>query len=73
MQFVYRYLHDVFDGEQVAYYKNGVRSELRHYRAGQEEGTQQIWDGQARLTTNYTVKEGRRYGLVGRFDCVTVH
>ena len=27
----------------------------------------------ARLTTNYTVKEGRRYGLVGRFDCVTVH
>lgn len=73
VQFVYRYLHDVFDGEQVGYYKNGVRSELRHYRAGQEEGRQQIWDGQARLTTNYTVKEGRRYGLVGRFDCVTVH
>ena len=73
VQFVYRYAHDVFDGEQVAYYKNGVRSELRHFQGGREEGRQQIWDGQARLTTNYIVKEGRRYGIVGRSDCVAVH
>jgi antitoxin component YwqK of YwqJK toxin-antitoxin module len=72
-QFVYRYEKDLFEGEQVGYYKTGQRAELRHYRRGQEEGTQQIWDGEGRLTSNYTVKEGRRYGLVGRFDCVSVH
>lgn len=73
LQFEYRYVNDLFEGEQVGYYKTGQRAELRHYRKGQEEGVQKTWDAEGRLTSNYTVKEGRRYGLVGRFDCVSVH
>lgn len=72
-QFVYRYEHDLFEGEQVSYYKTGQRAELRHYRHGYEEGQQSAWDGEGRLISNYTVKEGKRYGIVGRFDCVSVH
>jgi len=73
LQFVYRYEHDLFEGEQVSYYKTGQRAELRHYRRGYEEGQQSAWDGEGRLISNYTVKEGKRYGIVGRFDCVSVH
>ena len=73
LQFEYRYKNDLFEGEQVGYYKNGQRSELRHYHLGYEEGAQSAWDGEGRLTSNYTVREGKRYGIVGRFDCITVH
>ncbi len=38
LQFEYRYKNDLFEGEQVGYYKNGQRSELRHYHLGYEEG-----------------------------------
>jgi antitoxin component YwqK of YwqJK toxin-antitoxin module len=73
LQFVYRYQRDAFEGEQVSFYKNGQRAELRHYRAGYEEGQQRAWSGEGQLMANYTFKNGRRYGIVGRFDCVTVH
>lgn len=72
-QFVYRYAHDVFDGEQLGYHENGVRAELRHFRDGREEGQQTTWDSEGRVSVNYTFKDGRRYGIVGRLDCVSVH
>lgn len=72
-QFRFRYIDDLFEGEQASYYKNGMPLELRHYRAGQEVGRQQIWAASGELSSNYIVKEGRRYGLVGSVDCVTVH
>ncbi len=73
IQFVYRYRRDLFEGEQVAWYKNGVRAELRHYKDGYEDGRQSTWDAEGRLSTNYVFRNGRRYGIVGRFDCVSVH
>lgn len=72
-QFRFRYVDDLFEGEQASYYKNGMPLELRHYHAGQEVGRQQIWAASGELSSNYIVKEGRRYGLVGSVDCVTVH
>jgi len=72
-QFVYHYAKDVFDGEQVGYHENGVRAELRHFVAGHEEGQQTTWDSEGRVGVNYTFKGGKRYGIVGRLDCVTVH
>lgn len=71
-QSIYRYEDDLFEGEQVAFYKNGVQSERRHYREGHEDGPQQFYDGQGRLVSNYTFKNGRRYGIVGRSDCVSM-
>ena len=72
-QFRHRYVDDLFEGEQASYYKNGMPLEVRHYHAGQEVGRQQIWAASGELSSNYIVKEGRRYGLVGSIDCVTVH
>ncbi len=72
-QFVYRYERDLFEGEQIAYHESGARSELRHYREGHEEGRQTTWDPAGKIASNYTFKEGKRYGIVGRFDCISVH
>lgn len=72
VQFVHHYSDDLFEGEQVAYYKNGVQSELRHYRAGHEDGQQRFYDGSGRLIANYTFRKGKRYGIVGRFDCISM-
>lgn len=71
-QFVYHYAHDLFEGEQVAFYKNGVQAELRHYSEGREDGQQKFYDGTGRLIGNYTFRNGKRYGIVGRFDCVSM-
>lgn len=71
-QFVYHYQHDLFEGEQVAFYKNGVEAERRHYREGREDGQQRFYDGGGRLIGNYTFRNGRRYGIVGRLDCVSM-
>lgn len=73
LQFAYTYEHDLFEGEETSYYKNGVRAELRHYRKGREEGQQTTWNGDGQIVSNYTMKEGKLYGIVGRFDCVSVH
>ncbi len=73
LQFEYHYVHDLFDGEQVAYHENGSRAELRHLVAGHEEGRQSTWDAEGRIASNYTFKGGKRYGIVGRSDCVSVH
>lgn len=71
-QFVYRYVGDLFEGEQVAFYRNGVRSELRHYTNGREEGQQRFWNDAGRVVANYAMVNGKRYGIVGRRDCVPV-
>lgn len=73
IQFIYRYKRDLFDGEQVGFYRTGARAELRQYKNGYEDGRQSTWDAEGRLESNYVFRNGRRYGIVGRFDCVSVH
>lgn len=63
---------DKFDGAQISYYKNGIMSQLLHYSQGYEEGKQKFWNEKGRLINNFTVKNGKLYGVVGRFDCMSV-
>jgi antitoxin component YwqK of YwqJK toxin-antitoxin module len=72
VQYVYRYEGDLLEGEQVAFFKTGAPAELRHYHQGREDGLQRSYDGDGRIVANYTWKNGRRYGIVGRFDCVSM-
>jgi hypothetical protein len=73
LQFVRQYHHDEYDGEQQAFYETGAAFETRHYRDGHEDGQQTQWTASGRVLANYVFKGGKRYGIVGRFDCVTVH
>ena len=72
MQFVRRYDHDLLEGEQAAFFEDGAPAELRHYRDGREEGQQRVYDRKGTVIGNYTFVTGRRYGIVGRFDCISV-
>lgn len=72
LQFRRHYRSDVFEGEQWAWYESGAQFEVRRYIAGREEGRQTAWAEDGRVVANYVFKDGRRYGIVGRFDCVTV-
>jgi antitoxin component YwqK of YwqJK toxin-antitoxin module len=71
-QFIRRYNRDLLDGEQAAFFETGMPAELREYRDGREEGRQRWYDRRGALVSNYTFKNGRRYGIVGRFDCISV-
>jgi antitoxin component YwqK of YwqJK toxin-antitoxin module len=73
VQFVRQYRNDLFEGEQQAYYESGERFETRRYLEGREEGRQTEWARDGRVLANYVFKGGKRYGIVGRFDCVTIH
>jgi antitoxin component YwqK of YwqJK toxin-antitoxin module len=72
VQFVHRYEHDLLEGEQAAFFEDGAPAELRHYRDGREEGQQRFYDRKGTVIANYTFVNGRRYGIVGRFDCISV-
>jgi antitoxin component YwqK of YwqJK toxin-antitoxin module len=70
-QFVNHYEHDLFEGEQLTFFENGAPAGVQHYREGHEEGRQRFYDPTGRVIGNYTFRHGRRYGIVGRFDCVS--
>ena len=69
---MHHYKDDLLEGEQVSFHENGREAELRHYRGGREEGLQRLRDPEGRVLANYTFRRGRRYGIVGRFDCISM-
>lgn len=51
----------------------GVLTSEHHYDAkGQEDGVQRVWYDNGRIKSNYVVKDGRRFGLLGTKNCVNV-
>ena len=43
-----------------------------HYHNGYEEGKQQMWHPNGKIRSNYIIKDGRRYGLLGIKNCANV-
>lgn len=72
LQFERRYVNDQFEGTQRAWFENGVLFEVGQFANGREEGRQSQYAEDGKLIANYVVRDGRRYGVVGRFDCTTV-
>src|SRR5439155_11394424 len=40
-----------------------------HHHEGHELGQQQMWNPDGTIRSNYVIKDGRRYGLVGAMGC----
>lgn len=72
LRFTSYFVHDNFHGEQLTFFKNGKKWTERHYENGYEEGTQRAWNYEGRMVTNFTIKKGKLYGVIGRFDCMSV-
>ncbi|MBL0024076.1 MAG: toxin-antitoxin system YwqK family antitoxin [Saprospiraceae bacterium] len=66
------YKNDKLEGEQISYFESGNLWQSLHYVNGYEEGKQKTWNDSARVINNFTVKNGKLYGVIGRYDCMSV-
>ena len=66
------YVDDKLDGEQKTYFESGNRWQRLRYVDGYEEGKQKTWNDSGRVVNNFTVKNGKLYGIIGRYDCTSV-
>ena len=69
---VNRYIDDKLEGEQKTYFESGNRWQSLKYASGYEEGKQKTWNDSGRVINNFTVKNGKLYGVIGRYDCMSV-
>lgn len=73
LSFAYHFHDDKYEGEQLSYYASGHRWQRLHYLNGYEEGQQKTWNDSGRVVNNFTVKKGKLYGVIGRYDCMSVY
>ncbi len=73
LAFEYFFKDDKFEGEQKTYFNNGNKWQSLMYLHGYEEGKQKSWNEEGRLINNFTVKNRKLYGVIGRYDCMSVN
>ncbi len=73
LSFQYFFKNDLFEGEQLTFFENGKPWQSLHYVKGYEDGKQKSWNDSGRVINNFTIKNGRLYGVIGRFDCMSVY
>ena len=66
------YVADKLEGEQKTYFESGNRWQSLRYVNGYEEGKQKTWNDSGRVINNFTVKNGKLYGIIGRYDCTSI-
>lgn len=73
LAFEYFFKNDKYEGPQRTYYESGKKWQILNYKEGYEEGKQKSWsDSAGRVINNFTVKNGKLYGVIGRYDCMSV-
>lgn len=68
----YFFEKDVYEGACKEWNENGILIKEMNYSKGYEEGTQRAWWDNGKIKSNYIIKEGRRYGLLGTKNCINV-
>lgn len=72
LAFEFFFHQDKYEGVQKSYYPDGKPWQVLNYTGGYEEGKQKTWNKEGRLINNFTVKNGKLYGVIGRYDCMSV-
>lgn len=72
VSFIQFFKDDKLEGEQVGFYESGHRFQVLNYVNGYEDGRQKTWNDSGRVVNNFTVKNGKLYGIIGRYDCMSV-
>lgn len=65
----YHYRNDISEGIQQQWYPSGQLYTSFHHHVGHEEGQQQMWNADGSIRSNYIIRNGRRYGLIGAMGC----
>ena len=68
-RFEYHFKEGEHDGPMNEWYEDGTPLRAFHMRMGHEDGQQRLWWPDGSLRANYTVRNGRRYGLLGLKRC----
>lgn len=66
------FVQDEYEGELQEWNAGGQRIKEMHYQAGHEEGSQKAWYDNGKIKSNYVIRAGRRYGLLGTKNCTNV-
>jgi antitoxin component YwqK of YwqJK toxin-antitoxin module len=71
-QLRYSFHHDVYEGICKEWNPQGVLIKEMNYKNGQEAGSQKMFTDNGKIRSNYIIKNGRRYGLLGTKNCINV-
>ena len=71
-QLQYRFSGDEYEGTCREWNEKGGLIQEMNYHKGHEEGTQKLFYNDGKVRANYTIINGRRYGLLGTKNCVNV-
>ena len=71
-QQVYNFKQNVYEGTCREWCENGILIKEMNYSKGYETGTQKAWWDNGKIKSNYIIKDGRRYGLLGTKNCINV-
>ncbi len=72
LQMHYTFEKDEYEGACREWNPQGVLVRELNYHHGHEEGTQRQWYDNGTVRSNYIIKNGRRFGLLGTKNCVNV-
>ena len=71
-KYEYNFVNDLYEGELKEWYKDGQLYKCFHYTKGQENGMQQVWERNGKIRSNYEIKNGRLFGLMGPKPCASL-
>ena len=72
LQMLYRFENDEYEGTCSEWNPKGILVRELNYHRGHEEGSQRQWYDNGSVRSNYVIKNGRRFGLLGTKNCVNV-
>lgn len=68
----YHFADGEYDGNCREWNIRGVLIKEMNYQQGYEAGRQRLWYGNGKIKSNYVMRNGRRYGLLGTKNCTNV-
>lgn len=71
-QLDYFFEDDEYQGTCREWMDDGTLIKEMNYNKGHEAGSQKAWYGNGKVRSNYTVINGRRFGLLGTKNCKNV-
>jgi antitoxin component YwqK of YwqJK toxin-antitoxin module len=72
LQSEYHFNNGEYDGTCREWNAEGLLIREMNYENGYEQGSQKQWYDNGSYRSNYVIRDGRRYGLLGTKNCVNV-
>ncbi|HEX7365477.1 MAG TPA: hypothetical protein VF273_00190 [Pelobium sp.] len=69
-QLQFHFVNDEYEGTCSQWNQYGRLIQKMNYRKGYEEGRQQMFYDNGKVRSNYVIKNGRRFGLLGTKNCI---